>query len=578
MLETLFPVPGQTLTITNGSDAFSIAGIVLDENEITAGDQLSDGAMIIPIASIDASAGTGTLEFAWPGTSRSDYAVWYIWRNPATRISSAFAASQASKVSARQATIMGQAPVWRALTETNTPWTDPEEGDQYLVGPSPTGAWSAWAGLIVQRRNGQDVPVQPAINDAVAILGASAVKIYDGSTWEGGGGGTAASVSFSPAGSIAAEDVQAAIEELDTEKAALAGAAFSGDVSVPSINGGPLGGFRNLLINPMGRFNQRALASNADDTYCHDRWNILTQTGAVAGSTLTDVENGRPTMMRLTQSQASAQRMGISQIVESLNCKHLRGKPVTLSGRVRCSAAATIRYAILEWTGTADSVTSDVVNNWTSSAYTAGNFFLGSNLTVTAVGSRALAANTLTDLTALTGTLGSSMNNLIVFLWTEGTAAQNVTMDYALQIEQGTEATPPEVRSYVIEEQLCQRYFQDVCRGANNAIIPGWGAKTSGVTIDVPIYLPVPMRETPTISHSSPTWYSTAPGTNNGVAFFDFIDSYATISGALAVILNGFTRIGGFVRFAAGTSFSGTTGNIGHLYVGAANISLASEL
>lgn len=540
MLENLIPITGQTLSVANGADTFSIASIILDENDVVAGDELRDGANSIPIATVNAGLGTGTLEFAWPGTTRSGYAVWYIWRNPAVRQSSAYAASQASKVSARQATIMGQRPLWWALTETNTPWTDPEELDQYLVGSAPTGAWASWAGLIVQRRNGADVPVQPSIGDGVNIVDALVTKIYDGSTW-------------------AAEGV-------------------AGDVILTSLNGGPLGGFRNLLINPMGRINQRALASNADDTYGHDRWNVLTQTGSVAGSTLTDVENGRPTMMRLTQSQASAQRMGISQIVESLNCKHLRGKPVTLSGRVRCSAAATLRYAILEWTGTADSVTSDVVNDWTSSTYTAGNFFLASNLTVTAVGSLALSANTLTDLTALTGTLGSSMNNLIVLLWTEATAAQNVTMDYALQLEQGTEATPPEVRSYVIEEHLCQRYFQDVIRGTNNAIIPGYGAKTSGLTIDVPIYLPVPMRATPTISHSSPAWYSTAPGTNNGVAFFDFIDSYATITGVLAVILNGFTRIGGFIRFAAGTSFSTTTGHIGLLYVGATNISLVSEL
>ncbi|HYI43722.1 MAG TPA: hypothetical protein VD768_08890 [Sphingomicrobium sp.] len=43
---------------------------------------------------------------------------------------------------------------------------------------------------------------------------------------------TAATVTFSPAGSVAATDVQGAIEELATEKAALAGAAFTGPCSV----------------------------------------------------------------------------------------------------------------------------------------------------------------------------------------------------------------------------------------------------------------------------------------------------------------------------------------------------------
>ena len=44
---------------------------------------------------------------------------------------------------------------------------------------------------------------------------------------------TAAEISFAPAGAIAALTVQLAIEELDTEKASLAGATFAGDISVP---------------------------------------------------------------------------------------------------------------------------------------------------------------------------------------------------------------------------------------------------------------------------------------------------------------------------------------------------------
>ena len=44
---------------------------------------------------------------------------------------------------------------------------------------------------------------------------------------------TASQVPFTPSGGITATDVQAAIEELDTEKAALYGASFTGDVTVP---------------------------------------------------------------------------------------------------------------------------------------------------------------------------------------------------------------------------------------------------------------------------------------------------------------------------------------------------------
>ena len=79
-------------------------------------------------------------------------------------------------------------------------------------------------------------------------------------------------------------------------------------------------------------------------------------------TTLTDAENGTPFMARLTQSQVTAQRMGYAQILTSARSKALRGKTVTFRfGRKRLSTSANVRFAVLEWTGTADTVTSDVV-------------------------------------------------------------------------------------------------------------------------------------------------------------------------------------------------------------------------
>lgn len=49
----------------------------------------------------------------------------------------------------------------------------------------------------------------------------------------GGGGGSAATTTFTPAGGLAATNVQAALEELDTEKMGKAGGTFTGDIVVP---------------------------------------------------------------------------------------------------------------------------------------------------------------------------------------------------------------------------------------------------------------------------------------------------------------------------------------------------------
>lgn len=233
----------------------------------------------------------------------------------------------------------------------------------------------------------------------------------------------------------------------------------------------------DYVINGDGQVRQIALGSTADDVYSHDCWYALTQTAALTTSQLADVEDGVPNMIRLTQGQASAQRIGYAQIIESARCKKLRGKRFTIGGRLRYSNAAAVRFAILEWTSTADTVTSDVVNDWTSSTYTAGNFFAASNVTVRAVGSLTPAAATLQDF-RLSATLGSSVNNLIVMIWTEGTAAQNSTLDFVMQGKRGFAVHPIVMRSLPEELVLCQRYFE---KSYNIATALGTAAAALGV-------------------------------------------------------------------------------------------------
>ena len=85
---------------------------------------------------------------------------------------------------------------------------------------------------------------------------------------------TGAGTSFPPSGGISASNVTAAIQELDTEKASLTGATFTGNVTVPSLNGGQLAGLRNVLINGNLAINQRGvtIAAAANGAYGPDRW------------------------------------------------------------------------------------------------------------------------------------------------------------------------------------------------------------------------------------------------------------------------------------------------------------------
>lgn len=314
---------------------------------------------------------------------------------------------------------------------------------------------------------------------------------------------------------------------------------------------GQLQGFKNRLINGGFLFNQRAAASNADDTYGPDRWYLLTQSNAVANSGLTDPENGAPRGIRITQSNATPQRMGIAQIIESVNCRDLRATVATLAGRVRLSSSADVRYAVLEWTGTADVVTSDIVADWTSSGYTqGGGFFNTTTLNVLACGEVACTAATWRTLTGLNATIGSSANNIIVFVWTESTVAQNVTLDLnRMQFEPGSVATPFEHRPTSVEQALCYRYYLV----SNYGSLGSWVSATQCV---INGNWPATMRTAPTVSLATTTPVVTELGvaTRTGTA--------STLYGAPSVSVNGFVNaaVDGFTG-ATAAKFAATASN-----------------
>lgn len=233
---------------------------------------------------------------------------------------------------------------------------------------------------------------------------------------------------------------------------------FSADAAAPAPAGS---GFRNLLINGDFSINQRVATSVADDAYCLDGWYVLTETGNVTVAQQSLQAFGIPTNIRLTQPDVTAKRMGLAQIVEYANCRHLKSFGAVFSGRVRHSVAAPIRYAILSWTGGADAVTSDVVLDWTNASFSAGAFFLAANVTVQAVGVVNPTPGTWTDIPSITATLSGSMNNLMVFVWTENVTAQNATLDFArMQIEPGVDASEFETLPRDVQMMHCQRYYQ----------------------------------------------------------------------------------------------------------------------
>jgi len=308
----------------------------------------------------------------------------------------------------------------------------------------------------------------------------------------------------------------------------------------------------NKVINGGFSINQRLATSVADDAYCLDRWYVLTETGNVTVAQQTDQENGTPHNIRLTQPDVSAKRVALAQIIESRDCKDLRGKVASLGLRLRNSTGGQINYAILEWSGTADSVTSDVISAWAGSPTYIGSITERANGTLTP------SANTWTDATAISGTINAAANNLIVLIWSNGTFAQNATLDIGrVQLEEGT-ATAFKARPIEQELALCQRYFEkswDLASSIGATTADGAETIRQSVTSeDKTLFnasFRVRKRAVPTV-----TWYN--PNTGSSGQIYDIgAAASRTVTGTYANAPVSETKVG-----APTHSSSGTAGNI----------------
>jgi len=227
------------------------------------------------------------------------------------------------------------------------------------------------------------------------------------------------------------------------------------------------GSVTNLLINGGFDFFQRIVPSTAtamtDDVYnAPDRWYSLVQ-----GANATINQNagiGTSKYSCKLVAGGTTNRYGIAQIRKSVGSIPLRGKDVIAQCLVKPvnnagSGTRKYRIAILEWTGTADAVTSELVADWTSGTFTTAGFFASTTKTLVATASVTATHNTETQLSC-TGTVSASCNNLIVFVWVED--APTHASDYVLIGEAGLYASSS-VQTWTPRESgeeflLCQEH------------------------------------------------------------------------------------------------------------------------
>lgn len=155
-------------------------------------------------------------------------------------------------------------------------------------------------------------------------------------------------------------------------------------------------------------------------------------------------------------------------------------------------------------------------------------------------------------------------------------SASNNFQIWGIRLVAGSVAKPLIQRPFAQELALCKRYCHVLDAGGLTTLV-GIGHVWSGIYVDTYMNWPT-MRAAPSLSAGSPAW-STAP-TGNEVGFFNKqTAAWTTISGALTMSIAGATKDGGVIRAQAGTSFSGTTGDLGDFYLGStAKLILSAEL
>jgi len=331
------------------------------------------------------------------------------------------------------------------------------------------------------------------------------------------------------------------------------------NVITSAINGGPLAGTRNRIINGDMRIDQRnagaSYTQSTSNTYGLDRWltradqaskySVQRNAGSVtppAGFT-----NYLGVTVLAATTIGSSDVFDLGQAIEGLNVADLawgsaNAVPVTLSFWVRSSLTGTFGGSIRNSAvnrSYAFSYSISAANTWEYKTITISGDTTGTWLTDTGCGidlKFSLGAGS-----SRIGTAGSwSASNLLGATGQVNLVATNGATFYitGVQLEAGSVATPFERRSYGQELALCQRYFQVFGGAVNNFGIQGY--TTAGNNVSYGYSWIVTMRSAPTVT--MPTMSNTNTSgvvANNPNANGVLFAATATATGAVASLNTG---------------------------------------
>lgn len=294
-------------------------------------------------------------------------------------------------------------------------------------------------------------------------------------------------------------------------------------LSISSINGYQVGGFRNLLLNGAMQLWQRgtsgtgALAGSAANNFIPyttaDRWGVVNQgaSGVIQVFQSTSAPTGFQYSLAFGRQAGQTFTSGIvlGQAIETINTIPLQGLPVTLSFWAKCGTTfspGTAGASAILRRGTG---TDETLYFAAQGAYTGGSIYP----IITG-----FSPTTTWQYFQFTGTVDAAATELALNINFNGTGTAGADDNLyvtGVQIEVGTSATPFEFKPIGKELELCQRYYNKTF-SLNTVPATGIGSNTGelqwdylrsagGLTNNWRVRWPVPMRISPTVTFYNPT-------------------------------------------------------------------------
>jgi hypothetical protein len=273
------------------------------------------------------------------------------------------------------------------------------------------------------------------------------------------------------------------------------GGELTGNLTVPSLNGGPLAGLRNVLINGDFRIWQRG-TSFTSGGYTADRW--LTSGSGGSTRTVSQYDAIETTGMQVVFASGgnANSRTIIQQKIEDV--RTFAGQEVTLSFEARSTNITQISTDVQQFFGSGGSPSATttfggkkhtgIENSWKKFSAT---------FTVPSVDGKTIGTTNALDCLQVNFFLeaGSDFNGRTDSL---GTQSGNIILRN-VQLEPGPVATPFEHRPIGTELALCQRYYET---SANVVFLQKTAVTGTTNSVSTNVFLKVIKRTTPTIAVS----------------------------------------------------------------------------